>query len=37
MGDAFDDDGLFRVERVDGSIYEGQLDKDNFPHGQGKE
>ena len=35
QGDAFDEENFFKVERVDGSVYEGPLDKDNEPHGKG--
>ena len=37
QGDAFDEGNFFKVERVDGSVYEGPLDKDKEPHGKGVE
>lgn len=37
QGDAFDEENFFKVERKDGSTYEGPLDGKNEPHGEGKE
>ncbi len=37
QGDAFDEENFFKVERTDGSVYEGPLDNKNEPHGKGVE